>query len=116
MKKIAILGSTGSIGRQTLQVVRNTGERFRVLGLAAGKNLDLLFEQIAEFKPDFIYHASDKEQTPATGNCKFLPMEEIAGHPEIDTVIVATSGKAGLTATLAAVRAGKEVAIANNIS
>jgi len=52
IKKLAILGSTGSIGRQTLQVVRNLAGRFRVVGLAAGQNLELLSEQIAEFQPN----------------------------------------------------------------
>ena len=58
MKKLAILGSTGSIGRQTLQVVRNLTSRFRVIGLTAGQNNELLSEQITEFKPKFIYYQS----------------------------------------------------------
>jgi 1-deoxy-D-xylulose-5-phosphate reductoisomerase len=111
--KLAILGSTGSIGRQTLQVVRNLGGRFRVVGLAAGQNLELLSEQIAEFKPRFIYHQPVENSNLVYHGCKLLSMEEIAGHPDVDIVIIATSGKAGLAATLAAVRAGKKVAIAN---
>ena len=122
IKKLAILGSTGSIGRQTLQVVRNLAGRFRVVGLAAGQNLELLSEQIAEFQPKYIYYQSknlvpgpshDRGSQLAIHNCTFLPMEEIAGHPDVDIVVIATSGKAGLSATLAAVRAGKKVAIAN---
>ena len=120
MKKLAILGSTGSIGRQTLQVVRNLAGRFCVFGLTAGQNLELLSEQIAEFKPKFIYYQNkETSQLPSqnpklTANkCQFLPMEEIAAHPEMDIVVIATSGKAGLLATLAAVKAGKKVAIAN---
>jgi 1-deoxy-D-xylulose-5-phosphate reductoisomerase len=123
MKNLAILGSTGSIGRQTLQVVRNLAGRFRVVGLGAGQNLELLSEQIAEFKPKYIYYQS-KPNSPLitqnvkliTHNCSFLPMEEIAGHPDIDIVVIATSGKAGLSATLAAVKAGKKVALANKES
>ena len=111
--KLAVLGSTGSIGRQTLQVVRNLAGRFRVVGLAAGQNLELLSEQIAEFKPEFIYHQPVENAKLITHNCKMLSMEEIAAHPDVDMVIVATSGKAGLAATLAAVKAGKKVAIAN---
>jgi len=111
--KLAILGSTGSIGRQTLQVVRNLAGRFRVVGLAAGQNLELLSEQIAEFKPEFIYHQPVEKSKLISHNCKLLSMEEMAGHPDVDVVIVATSGKAGLFATLAAVKAGKKVAIAN---
>ena len=122
IKKLAIIGSTGSIGRQTLQVVRNLTGRFRVVGLAAGQNLELLSEQIAEFQPKYIYYQSknlvpgpshDRGSQLAIHNCTFLPMEEIAGHPDVDIVVIATSGKAGLSATLAAVRAGKKVAIAN---
>ena len=122
MKKLAILGSTGSIGRQTLQVVRNLAGRFRVIGLTAGQNLELLSEQITEFKPKFIYYQSktlvpgpshDRGSKVAAKKCQFLPMEEIAAHPEVDIVVIATSGKAGLLATLAAVKAGKKVAIAN---
>ena len=122
IKKLAILGSTGSIGRQTLQVVRNLAGRFQVVGLAAGQNLELLSEQIAEFQPKYIYYQSknlvpgpshDRGSQLAIHSCTFLPMEEIAGHPDVDIVVIATSGKAGLSATLAAVRAGKKVAIAN---
>ena len=119
MKKLAILGSTGSIGRQTLQVVRNLASRFRVIGLTAGQNIELLSEQIAEFKPKYIYYQSKNHHNVllktllTTHKCKFLPMEEIAAHPEVDIVVIATSGKAGLLATLAAVKAGKKVAIAN---
>ncbi len=113
VKNIAILGSTGSIGRQTLQVIRNLPRRFHVVGLTAGKNLELLSEQIAEFQPKFIYYQSDNTSKVKSQKSKFLSMEDIARHPEVDTVVIATSGKAGLDATLAAVRAGKNVAIAN---
>ena len=112
-KNLAILGSTGSIGRQTLQVVRNLAGRFRVVGLGAGHNLELLSEQIAEFKPKYIYYQSDNPSKLASFDCNFLPMEEIAGHPDVDIIVIATSGKAGLSATLAAVKAGKKVGIAN---
>jgi 1-deoxy-D-xylulose-5-phosphate reductoisomerase len=110
---LAILGSTGSIGRQTLQVVRNLAGRFHVVGLGAGQNLELLSQQIAEFKPKYIYYQSDKPSKLASFDCNFLPMEEIAAHPAVDIVVIATSGKAGLSATLAAVKAGKKIAIAN---
>ena len=115
MKNLAILGSTGSIGRQTLQVVRNLAGRFRVLGLAAGQNTELLFQQIDEFKPKYIYYQS-KNLVPGPSLdrvSQLLPMEAIAAHPDVDIVVIATSGKAGLFATLAAVKAGKKVAIAN---
>jgi 1-deoxy-D-xylulose-5-phosphate reductoisomerase len=113
VKNIAILGATGSIGRQTLQVIRNLSERFHVIGLSAGQNLDLFSEQIAEFQPKYIYYQNRENSKLQTPNAKFISLEEIASHPEIDTVVIATSGKIGLNATLAAVRAGKNVAIAN---
>ncbi len=117
VKQLAILGSTGSIGRQTLQVVRALSHHFRIVGLAAGKNLDLLAKQISEFKPRFVYHQSD--ETPAhlsTPEYELLSLEEIASHPQVDTVVIATSGSSGLLATLAAVKAGKNIALANKES
>ena len=123
LKKLAILGSTGSIGRQTLQVVRNLAGCFQVIGLTAGQNTELLSAQITEFKPKFIYYQNKEDSKLTTHNLvpgpsldrrsKFLSLEEIAAHPEVDIVVIATSGKAGLSATLAAVKAGKKVAIAN---
>ncbi len=110
MKKIAILGSTGSIGQQALNVIRAHNARFRVVGLAGGKNLKLLEKQIKEFQPEMFY-SSVKPDFAYKG--EFLSMEEIASHPEIDLVIIATSGKAGLSPTLAALKVGKTVALAN---
>ena len=110
-KQLAILGSTGSIGRQTLQVVRNLAGRFQVFGLTAGYNLELLSEQIAEFHPEYTF--SRDNSNLITHNTKLLSPEEIACHPDVDLVVIATSGKAGLSATLAAIKAGKKVAIAN---
>jgi 1-deoxy-D-xylulose-5-phosphate reductoisomerase len=111
--RLAILGSTGSIGRQTLQVVRNLSSRFSVVGLAAGQNLELLSAQIAEFKPEFIYHQSAANSKLITGSSKLVTLEALAAHPDVDIVVIATSGNAGLSATLSAVKAGKKVAIAN---
>jgi len=116
-RRIAVLGSTGSIGQQTLQVVRTLPQRFRIVGLAAGKNLDLLTEQIDEFKPRFVYYQTEEAlPSPGGGGYEVLSLEDIASHPLVDTVVVATSGKAGLLATLAAVKAGKSIALANKES
>jgi 1-deoxy-D-xylulose-5-phosphate reductoisomerase len=115
VKQLAILGSTGSIGRQTLEVVRTLSHRFTIVGLTAGKNNRLLTEQINEFKPSFVYY-QDKENPPTDGDYEFLSLEDIAGHPKVDTVVIATSGKSGLSPTLAAVKAGKNVALANKES
>ncbi len=122
VKRLAILGSTGSIGRQTLEVVRAFPERFRVVALAAGNRVDVLAGQIEEFQPEFVYFSSlmhDKRKLPdilAQGDREFRSMEDMATHPRVDTVVVATSGKAGLEPVLAAVSAGKTVALANKES
>ena len=116
MTGLAILGSTGSIGRQTLEVVRHLRGRFRIVGLAAGRNVTLLEEQAREFSPTLLWadRESDYLRQKAAGlRARWAPMEEMACHPEVDIVVVATPGKAGLLPTLAAVRAGKVVALAN---
>ena len=115
IKKLAVLGSTGSIGQQTLQVVRAFPHRFHIVGLAAGKNTDLLARQINEFKPSFVYYPDKKAQL-ANAKYEFLSLEDIARHPQVDIVVIATSGKSGLNPTLAAVKAGKNVALANKES
>jgi 1-deoxy-D-xylulose-5-phosphate reductoisomerase len=115
MKQVAVLGSTGSIGRQTLEVIIAMPHRFSVIGLAAGKNTDLLNQQIKQFQPRFVY-SEDKKFRPANAEYEFLSLEEMASHPEVDIVVMATSGKWGLKPTLAAVRAGKRVALANKES
>ncbi|MFC2013038.1 1-deoxy-D-xylulose-5-phosphate reductoisomerase [Chloroflexota bacterium] len=117
VKKLTIIGSTGSIGRQTLEIVRALPHRFQVIGLAAGRNTDLLAEQISEFKPRFVYHQK-QESLPrlAADGYKFLPLEDIARHPQADIVVIACSGTSGLLPMLAAVKAGKTIALANKES
>jgi 1-deoxy-D-xylulose-5-phosphate reductoisomerase len=112
IKRVAVLGSTGSIGRQTLKVISAHPKHFRIVGLAAGRNLDLLSRQISQFKPRFIYSQDKKANLQG----EFLSLEEMASHPEVDMVVIATSGKWGLKPTLAAVRAGKRIALANKES
>ena len=122
VKRLAVLGSTGNLGQQALDVVRALPHRFRIIGLAAGKNLDLLAEQINEFKPELVgYSPVDNggERVPARltdMKCEFLSLEDIACHPQVDIVVITTSGKAGLSPTLAAVKAGKSIALANKES
>ncbi len=122
VKRLAVLGSTGSIGQQTLDVVRALPRRFSIVGLAAGKNIALLAEQIKEFKPEFVCYSpvgNGDDGAPAhlaDKKCKFLPLEDIACHPRVDTVVIAISGKAGLSPTLAAIKAGKNIALANKES
>ncbi len=121
IKRLAILGSTGSIGRQTLDVVRALPGHFRVLALAAGQKTALLDEQINEFKPDYYYTSAEYQSSeaayrPKLKECQYMSLEDMACHPEADIVVIATSGTAGLKATLAAVCAGKKVALANKES
>jgi len=116
ISNLAVLGSTGSIGRQTLEVVRAFPERFRIVGLAAGENLELLSRQVKEFKPGLVYCNGGEAIAEPYDECKFTPLEEIARHPEVDTVVIATSGNSGLRPTLAAVKSGKKVALANKES
>jgi 1-deoxy-D-xylulose-5-phosphate reductoisomerase len=110
VKKIALLGSTGSIGRQALEVIRALPHESKVVALTGNKNLKLLERQIREFQPKMFWSAV-KPSVDYGG--QFMTAEEIASHPEVDFVIVATAGKAGLSPTLAALRAGKTVALAN---
>jgi 1-deoxy-D-xylulose-5-phosphate reductoisomerase len=112
IKRVAVLGSTGSIGRQTLEVISAHPKHFHVIGLAAGKNLELLSRQISQFQPKFVYSQDKKANLQG----EFLSLEEMASHPEVDIVVMATSGKWGLKPTLAAVRAAKRIALANKES
>jgi len=117
IKRLVVLGSTGSIGQQTLEVVRALPYRFRIVGLAAGKNMALLSKQINEFKPSFVYYQGKKTEAPLTNdNYELLSPEDIACHPQADNVIIAFSGSSGLSPTLAAVKAGKTVSLANKES
>jgi 1-deoxy-D-xylulose-5-phosphate reductoisomerase len=115
LKRLAILGSTGSIGQQTLEVARAFPDRFQIIGLAAGQNLERLARQVEEFKPALIYHQGRRTR-PTKTERELVPPEDMVRHPEVDTVVIATSGKAGLAPTLAAVKAGKNVALANKES
>jgi len=122
VKRLAILGSTGSIGRQTLDIVRAMPERFKVVGLAAGKNIDLLAQQVDEFRPEFICcspatnQENDKRAGLTSAGGTFVSLEDMACHPDVDMVVIATSGTAGLSATLAVAKAGKNIALANKES
>ncbi|HEV8597884.1 MAG TPA: 1-deoxy-D-xylulose-5-phosphate reductoisomerase [Gemmatimonadales bacterium] len=107
MQGVVVLGSTGSIGTSTLNVLRRHPDRFRLVALTAGSNATLLAEQIAEWQPGFAGLVS------GTGPGCLL---EAARHPEADIVVNAVVGFAGLAATLAALRAGKRVALANKES
>ncbi len=106
---VALLGSTGSIGTQTLDVLRTLPDRFRLVGLAGGLQSDLIDKQVAEFQPQHVVrgdHSTGKR--PGADD-----LIEIATLPEVDIVVVATSGHDAIEATIAALEAGKVVALAN---
>ncbi len=127
IKKLAVLGSTGSIGRQTLEVIREFPERFKIIALAAGSNVELLVKQALEFKPQYLVIGrqdrflelkqrldSFAAQLPEV---KILAgvegFTEVATLAEIDQVLTAVVGAVGIKPTLAAIMAGKIVALAN---
>jgi len=113
VKRLAILGSTGSIGQQTLEVVRSFPHRFQVMGLAAATNIELLTKQIDEFRPKLISieSGSGRERLPSS-ICELSSLEEMASHPDVDLLVVAVTGKAALAPTLEAIRAKKSIALA----
>lgn len=128
MKAISILGSTGSIGRQTLQVVESLPERFRVVALAAGGNLEELAGQIARHRPQLVSVSDAGKATEmrerlrqSAGGAADLPeiqhgregLRSVATHPDAAIVISAAVGVVGLEATYAAVQAGRRVALSN---
>lgn len=119
-KRIVILGSTGSIGRQTLEVIELHHDKFTVVGLAAGANYPLFLEQINKFKPRRVHLAaslSSAQQRELKGaGCQITDVDDMVQREDVDLVVVATGGKAGLFPTLSAIRANKTVALANKES
>lgn len=110
---IAVLGSTGSVGTRTLQVLDAFPDAFRVVALAAGRNLTLLDEQVRQFQPAFVCADAEVALGHEWPGARGMPLDEIAAHPDVDVVVVATTSIAALTPALAALRAGKVVALAN---
>jgi 1-deoxy-D-xylulose-5-phosphate reductoisomerase len=125
MKRIAILGSTGSIGRSTLSVAESYPERFQIVALAAGSNLEAAFEQARRWKPCMVSMAAEPDADALRGRLKQARLSEVevvhgaagtvkvATRPDVDFVVSAIVGVAGLEATYEAVKAGKTVGVAN---
>jgi len=121
MKKIAILGSTGSIGTQTLEVARENGD-LKVTALAAGSNLELLEAQIREFRPALAAIWSEEKAKELKGKVADLDVKivygmdgllEVATLPEAEILVTAIVGMIGIRPTIAAIKAGKDIALAN---
>jgi 1-deoxy-D-xylulose-5-phosphate reductoisomerase len=125
MKRISILGSTGSIGRSTLNVAESYADRFQIVALAAGANLDAAFEQALQWRPKLLSMAAAPDADVLRARLKQAGLKEIevvhgpagtvavATHSEVDFVVSAIVGVAGLEATYEAVKAGKTVGVAN---
>src|SRR5438876_1130396 len=125
MKRIAVLGSTGSIGRSTLSVVESYPDRFKVVSLAAGKNVEAALEQAKRWRPRVVSLSSERDADQLRNQLKAAGLRQIdvmhgpsgtvsvATHRDADFVVSAIVGVAGLEATYEAVRAGKTVGLAN---
>jgi 1-deoxy-D-xylulose-5-phosphate reductoisomerase len=122
LKKISILGSTGSIGQSTLSVVEKFPERFTVAALAAGNNVELFEKQVRQFRPSIVSVLSERSAADLKKRCSDLSvrilsgvegMIQVAAADEADITVSAIVGTAGLVPTMAAIRAGKDIALAN---
>lgn len=122
MKNISLLGSTGSIGVQTLDVVSQHGDKFNVLGLSAGRNIDLLRHQINKFKPSVVSVLAQEDALKLSKELSGKSIEvlygsnganEVATIDDVDMVVSAMVGASGLEPTLKAVNKGKDIALAN---
>jgi 1-deoxy-D-xylulose-5-phosphate reductoisomerase len=122
MKNISILGSTGSIGQSTLAVVEQFPERFRVVALAAGNNIELLEQQARQFKPAIVAVVAEESAALLKKRCSDLQVRIVSGvegliqvatAEDADLMVSAIVGTAGLVPTWAAIRAGKDIALAN---
>ena len=125
-KGLCILGSTGSIGRQCLCVVKNASDRFHVVALCAGKNLELVAQQVRDFAPKLVVVGNSELIEPLRDRLRNLGVSptvqvacgvsgqiEAATHSEVDTVVSASHGMTGLVATYKAIQAGKRIGLAN---
>ena len=122
MKKIAILGSTGSIGTQTLDIVRNYSEELQVVALAAGSNVELLEKQVREFKPKVVAMWSERAALELKQRIGDLKVEVLTGMEgllaiavlsEVEVLVTAIVGMIGIRPTIEAIKAGKDIALAN---
>ena len=114
-KGLAILGSTGSVGTQTLDVVRTFPNLLDVVGLACNRNVELLSRQIEEFNPQYVYCNGSKQEKDLliTGDVEERDLIDLVCHDDVDIVVTATTGEVAIAPTLAAISARKQIALAN---
>ena len=121
MKKILILGSTGSIGTNALELIRNNREHYQVVGISGNKNIDLLKKQIEEFKPTFIYVGAEQDALNLKKEYPFLKevyfgengLAELSKNSDYDIILTAVSGAIGIDSTVEAIKREKRIALAN---
>ena len=122
MKKIGVLGSTGSIGTQTLQIVRDYPDRLKVVALAASKNVELMESQAREFKPELVCMYDEKAAADLKDRLSDTSVRIVTGMdgltelsilPDMDILVTAIVGMIGIRPTVAAIEAGKDIALAN---
>jgi 1-deoxy-D-xylulose-5-phosphate reductoisomerase len=124
VKAITLLGSTGSIGTQTLDIVEHNPDKFRIVGLAAGSNVEMLAQQVLKFRPEIVAIGNEAklpELKAALTNLDYQPIIvagaqgtiEVAGYGDAQSVVTGIVGCAGLLPTIAAIKAGKDIALAN---
>lgn len=116
-RKISIIGSTGSIGTQALEVIEKLQDKFEIIALAGGKNSELLKQQAEKFKPKYISSSCEPEKLLGNHNAKVLQgedgLEQICSNRENDIILMACSGRIGLRPTLTAIKNGIDIALAN---
>ena len=121
MKKILILGSTGSIGTNALELIRNNREKYEVVGISGNKNIDLLKKQIEEFEPTSIYVGTEQDALNLKKKYSFIKevyfgengLAELSKNSDYDIILTAVSGAIGIDATVEAIKREKRIALAN---
>lgn len=121
MKKILILGSTGSIGTNALELIRNNREHYQVIGISGNKNIELLKKQIEEFKPTSIYVGSEQDSLNLKKEYPFLKeiyfgengLKELSKNSDYDIILTAVSGAIGIDSTVESIKREKRIALAN---